>query len=247
MKHVHLLRNRRGFTLMETLLAIALVGVLLSIFLTVFVPAKGMVRQALTRQESERITGVLRAEMSTLRADETAKGTSSSPTQYLTPFDKAFYWMQKSKSPHTAIVIYTYRADTTKGMRADGSYPAIPLAKSIPGKNTQLTTMVCPMDDPLHRDEIKDAVGPVFIVCMTQLEDKGNGDFKLAGTPGVISGANSPDKYCSAPDSDNAWGGAVFYRADFYLMSPPNPARYKNKSWRALGRPLFSANMSFHR
>lgn len=43
MKKVLSFRRFRGFTLMETLLAIALVGVLLSIFLTVFVPARGLV------------------------------------------------------------------------------------------------------------------------------------------------------------------------------------------------------------
>lgn len=246
MKHV---MKRPGFTLMETLLAIALVGVLLSIFLTIFVPARGMVRQALTRQESERITGVLRAEMSTLRADETLSGgaTASSNTQFLTPFDKSFYWLLRSKSPHTSIVIFSYRADTSKGQRADGTYPAIPAAKSVPGKNTQLISLACPMDDPIHKNEIKDAVGPVFLVRMTQLEEKGNGEFKLVKTPGTINGASTPEKFASSPDSDNAWGGVVFYRADFFLMSPPNPARYRGKSWKHLGRPLFSANLSFHR
>ena len=72
MKKMFSIRAGRGFTLMETLLAIALVGVLLSIFLTVFVPARGLVRQALTRQESERITGILRSELSMLRGEERA-------------------------------------------------------------------------------------------------------------------------------------------------------------------------------
>ncbi len=42
-------------------------------------------------------------------------------------------------------------------------------------------------------------------------------------------------------------GGVIFYRADFYHMSPPDPARYRNRSWAKLGRPLFSANLSFRR
>lgn len=248
MKHFFF-RKLRGFTLMETLLAVALVGVLLSIFLTVFVPARGMVRQALTKQESERITGVLRAEMSTLRPNEEAAAgaTKSDAKTFLTPFDKSFHWLMRSKNPSTAIVIYSYRADTSKPLRADGSYPAIPASKSVPGKNSQLVCMACPMNDPLHRNEIKDAVGPVFVVRMTQLEQKAGGEFKPVGSPGVIASAGSPESFVSSPNDKDAWGGVVFYRADFFLMSPPNPARYKNKSWRALGRPLFSANMSFHR
>lgn len=242
------LRSLRGFTLMESLLAIALVGVLLSIFLTVFVPSRGLVRQALTRQESERITGILRAEMSTLRDDEIAKGKNSSDKEYLSTFDKGFYWLQKSKRPSSAIVIFSYRADMSKKPRADGSYPAIPAGKSVPGKNSQLVSIACPMDDPLHRNEISAAVGPVFVVKMTQLERTGNkGEYRLARMPGVINGASTPESYVSRPGEKEAWGGAVFFRADFYLMSPPNPARYRGKTWAKLGRPLFSANLSFHR
>ena len=101
MKNMNILRRLRGFTLMETLLAIALVGVLLSIFLTVFVPARGLVRQALTRQEAERITGILRAELSCLRDDELAdKGAkSSSENKYLSTFDKGFHWLRKTAAP----------------------------------------------------------------------------------------------------------------------------------------------------
>lgn len=249
MKQHPLLSRLRGFTLMETLLAIALVGTLLSIFLTVFVPARGMVQQALTRQEAERITGILRAEMSFLRADEQAPASAnaSSPNSYLSPFDKSFFWLKGSAKPSTSVVIFSYRADLSKTPRADGSFPSVPAAKSVPGKNSQLVTLACPMDDKLHKDDIKDAVGPVFIVRMTQLEEKKGGEFKPAGNPGVIASANGPEAYVSRPGDDRAWGGVIFYRADFFLMSPPNPDRYKGKTWKQLGRPLFSANLSFHR
>lgn len=234
---------------METLLAIALVGVMLSIFLTVFVPARGLVRQALTRQESERITGILRAELNTLRADEYAgKGASdSSENQYKSTFDKGFYWLRKTAQPSKAIVIFSYRADLSKPARADGSFPAVETGKSVPGKDMQLVTIACPMDDPIHRDEIRDAVGPVFLVKMTQLQLKGEGEYRPVANPGVILDANSPEKFVSAPGQAEAWGGVLFCRADFYHMSPPNPARYKGKKWSKLGRPLFSANLSFHR
>lgn len=239
----------RGFTLMETLLAIALVGVLLSIFLTVFVPARGLVRQALTRQESERITGILRAELSTLRADEIAGSNASSSTenQYLSTFDKGFHWLRKTSRPSSAIVVFSYRADLSKPARKDGSYPAVPAGKSVPGKDVQLVSIACPMDDPVHRDDIRDAVGPVFLVKMTQLELKSDGEYRLVNSPGTISQANSPENYVSQAGQRDAWGGVLFCRADFYHMSPPNPARYKGKNWKKLGRPLFSANLSIRR
>ncbi len=243
------MRRLRGFTLMETLLAVALVAVLVSIFLTVFLPARGMVRQALTRQESERITGTLRAEMSTLRGDEIAppQQKQSAIGKYLTPFDKSFFWMMRSKKPSTSVVIFSYRADTSKSPRADGSFPAVPPAKAIPGLNSQIVTIACPMDDATHRKDIKNAVGPVFLVRMTQLIPQGNGEFKLASSPGTIGEASSPGAFVSQVGDRDGWGGVVFFRADFFLMTPPDPARYRNKSWAKLGRPLFSANLSFRR
>lgn len=249
MKETFRLPRFRGFTLMETLLAIALVGTLLSIFLTVFVPARGMVQQALTRQEAERITGILRAEMSFLRGDEQAptSATSSTANSFLSPFDKAFYWLKASTKPSSSIVIFSYRADTSKNALADGTYPSVPAAKSVPGKNSQMMTLACPMDDKLHKDDIANAVGPVFIVRMTELEPGKAGEYKMAKNPGVVANAATPERYVSSPSSDEAWGGVVFYRADFFLMTPPNPARYKGKTWKQLGRPLFSANLSFHR
>ena len=242
-------KRLRGFTLMETLLAIALVGVLLSIFLTVFVPARGLVRQALTRQESERITGILRAELSTLRADEIAGSNASSSTenQYLSTFDKGFHWLRKTSRPSSAIVVFSYRADLSKPARKDGTYPAVPAGKSVPGKDVQLVSIACPMDDPVHRDDIRDAVGPVFLVKMTQLELKSDGEYRLVNSPGTISQATSPENYVSRAGQREAWGGVLFCRADFYHMSPPNPARYKGKNWKKLGRPLFSANLSIRR
>ena len=249
MKKFLSLQRLRGFTLMETLLAIALVGVLLSIFLTVFVPARGLVRQALTRQESERITGILRAELSTLRADEIAGGnaTASSENQYLSTFDKGFHWLRKSARPSSSIVVYSYRADLSKPVRKDGSYPAVPAGKSVPGKDMQLVSIACPMDDPVHRDDIRDAVGPVFLVKMTQLELKADGEYQMVNSPGTVSQATSPERYVSQDGQRDAWGGVLFCRADFYHMSPPNPARYKGKNWKKLGRPLFSANLSIRR
>lgn len=236
-----------GFTLMETLLAVALVGLLVSIFLTVFVPARGIVQQALTKQEAERITGILRAEMDTIRPNEQPKASakSSTPNEYLTTFDKGFYWIRQCKQPKTAIVIFSYVADTTKKPLADGTFP--PATGKAQGKATQLMTVVCPMNDRLHAKHIKSAVGPVFVVKMTQLVLNKQGGYSPVKTPGTIQGANKPEDYVSEENADHQFGGVIFYRADFYLMAPPNPDRYARRTWARMGRPIFSANLSFHR
>lgn len=240
-----------GFTLMETLLAIALVSLLVSIFLTVFVPSRGLIQQALTKQESDRLVSVLNAEINTIRPNERAQGGSTqaaaSPDQYNTTFDKGFYWLLKSTNPDKSIVIFSYRADTTQPMNADGTYPAIPPNTAKPGKDSIITTIACPMDSHIHRKNIPHAVGPVFLVKLTQIEQHNNGTFELSGSPGSIINAGTPEKYFSSENSSWQWGGAIFCRADFYLMYPPNPARYKNRSWSRVGRPIFSANFSFRR
>lgn len=240
--------RRTGFTLMETLLAVALVGMLISIFLTVFVPARGMIQQALTKQESDRAISTLRAELNTVRANErTFDPKGVGPGKYASPFDKGFYWLLSCRRPSTSIVVFSYRANTSSPQRADGTYPPIPFNKSRPGGDTQLISIACPMNSTIHKNDIRHAVGPVFLVKLTQLEQGDDGSYRLASTPGTIAGASSPDKYFSQEAAEVPWGGAIFCRADFYLMSPPNPDRYKNRPWSRLGRPIFSTNISILR
>ena len=248
MKHTPTPRlRRRAFTLMETLLAVAIIGVVLSIVLSVFVPARGLMHKALTKQEADRIVSILRAEINTIRPNEQALSVeTSAPGSYATAFDKGFYWIRASLKPETSIVIFSYRADTSKPRRADGTYPSIPATRSKPGADTQLTTIACPMNSSIHKDDIKNAIGNLFLVKLTQIEETNSSNFKLAKTPGTISGAESPAKYYSRDNADWAWGGAIYCRADFYLMTP-NPARYKNRPWSRVGKPIFSANFSFRR
>ena len=248
MKYDRKIARRRGFTLVETLLALGLVSILISIFLMVFVPSRTMVLDALGRQNAESVTSVLRAEMATLKPGEVAQpgARKSSANRFVTPFDKAFNWLQRSKKPETAVVVFSYRADTSK-KRADGVYPALQGNRNLPGLSTQLVTVACPMDDTRYAKFIPDAVGPVYIVRMTQLVYNGKGGYRLAARPGEIVGASKPDSYVSKEGDGEPWGAAVFYRADFYLMQPKIPARYKGRSWAQLGNPSFSANLSFRR
>ncbi|MBR5213817.1 MAG: type II secretion system protein [Akkermansia sp.] len=232
-----------GFTLMETLLAMALVATLVSIFLVVFVPARGMVQKSLAQQDADRLVGVLKAEIKTVRADERTSGKGSAD-KYSNGFDKGFYWLLKTRSPESAIVIFSYREDLTKAPGPDGTRPAIPARESVPGETSNLVTIACPIDDKVHRKHIRDAVGPVFLVSMTQLEFKG-GEWKPNTNPGVITGGGSPEDYIRNCANRVLGGPCIFYRADFYLLNTPNPNVVKNKKWNKLGRPIFSSVMSF--
>lgn len=234
------LKRPCGFTMMETLLAVALIGMLISVFITVFVPARDMMSQALSKQDSDRLVSILRSEMNTLRPNER---NASDPSG---AFGKGFRWLQSCRNPHSAIVIFSYRADTARPKREDGTYPAIPTNSVKPGRDTQLVTVACPMNSNIHKDDIRYAVGPVYLVKLTQLLPDGDGRYRISNTPGTISGASTADTYFSQ-DKDDPWGGVIFCRADFYLMRPANPARYKGRRWTRVGRPLFSSNLSFRR
>ncbi len=241
-------RSKRAFTLVEALLAIGIVGMLLGIFMTLFVPVKSMLTAALAREESGRIINALTTEMGNLRPNEraAASATRSAKGKYLTSFDKSFFWFLESKRPSTSIAIFSYRADISKRPQADGSYPPVPRGRSVAPENTELITMAAPLNSKLHRNAIRQAVGPVFLVRMTQLVPRGQGEFKLATRPGVLEGGSSPSTYVSS-DEDNPWGGIVNYRADFYRLFPTDPARYTTKSWNDFTQPIFSTNLSFRR
>lgn len=228
---------------METLLALALVATLVSIFLVVFVPARGMVQKSLAQQDAERLIGVLRAEMRTIRNDERTTGKSTE-NQYRTTFDKGFYWLKKTKEPQTAIAIFSYREDLSKNAEPDGTRPPIPARESVPGETSNLITIACPVDDKVHAAHLKDAVGPVYVVRMTQLEFS-RGEWKPVDKAGTVRGYNSPEEFLDKCVSFETGGPTLFYKADFFLLSSANPALLKNKKdWKRLGQPIFSSVMS---
>ncbi len=242
-------QTRRAFTLVEALVAIGIIGMLLGIFMTLFVPVKTMLTAALSRERAEEIITVLRAEMSQLRPNENASSgaSQSAPGQYLTTFDKSFYWLRGSSRPYTSIVIFSYMADISKNRRADGTYPPVPRGKKISPENMDLVTIACPLNSSLHRDSIRLSEGPVYLVRMTQLIEKGNGEYRVAASPGVIANASSPEQFVSDPEDEEAWGGAVLYRAEFFRLFPKDPNRYRTRTWGQFEKPLFEANLSFRR
>ncbi|MBE6416931.1 MAG: hypothetical protein E7033_00530 [Akkermansiaceae bacterium] len=231
-----------GFTLMETLLALALVSTLVSIFLVVFVPARGMVQSALAKQDTDRLVGVLRGEFKTIRNDERTTGKSSA-TKYASAFDKAFYWIKKTGKPESAILIYSYREDLSQKPRKDGTRKPIPAYESIPGETSHLITIACPVDDPIHEDELRDAVGPVYLVRLTMQEYKGD-KWERVSKPGDIAGAGSPAEYLAKCDKNPAGGAALLFVADFFLLQSSDARLLAGKKWSDMGKPIFSANMS---
>lgn len=251
----------KGFTLTETVLAIGVVGVLLVVFVAMFVPARRTVQAALTIQEADRVVKSLTAELNTVRPSERAASSTrvSTKTRYISTFDKAFYWMQNTARPETTILIYNYRGDLTKPLREDGTYQPVADNSGVPGVGTVLIPACTLVTNRSRWEDFKATVGPVFAVRMTQLvvEQRGTrSQYMLNAKPGVICNPydyrrviNKPEDYVYDPANKRypSWGAEVMYCAEFFQLNAPSPERMAGMRWEQLKNPVFTRNLVFRR
>lgn len=268
------MKKKSGFTLAETVLALAVVGLLLTGFIAIFMPARKSIQGALAIQEADRLTLALKAELDTLRAgDEQQKYTSA--------FDKAFDWMRKTDQANRSILIYNYRGDLKKTTRSDGSLqPYTKGPNFIPGDDTMVTTAVILAEQDRQRieEDSEAIVGPVFVIRMTQLVWKENtttgtlsgrsmarrgqsfgesgGKYVLSTRPGTIANPysetqliNDPKRYVYNPSnkSEMPWGAEVLYYAEFFQLPALQKNAVRNLKYENLRQPLFSRCLSFRR
>src|SRR6478752_5408478 len=129
MKHTRISRHR-GFTLIETVIAIGVLAVLITGFMVVFAPAAEGIRKSISVQQADRLASTLEQELVNLRKGE------ESGTSIATGFDKAYTLiegsMKKSKSAEL-IFVYQYRGDLKKDLRSDGTYE--PYANASAGRS----------------------------------------------------------------------------------------------------------------
>ncbi len=260
--------HSKGFTLTEVVLAIGVVAVLIVVFMAMFIPARRTVQSALSTREADSIAHALTAELSLLRNTErAASGASkSNKSRYISSFDKAFYWMQNTKTPATTILVYAYRADLTKGVRRDGTYhPWLSDESSIPGENSAVVRGVCLASDKTRYEDFQALVGPVFAVRMTQIvvdriKDSRDNEYgyTLAPQPGVIYNPyvrgrviKDPSMYVYSDEKSGGanlpWGAEVQFYAEFFQLPSSDPEILQNMTWQKLRRPVFSRDMVFRR
>lgn len=264
------MKKRKGFTLAETVMAMAVVGLLMTTFMMVLVPSRNSINSSIAIQEADRLTSALTAELAVLRDTERQK--------YNTAFEKAFDWMQKTKAANTSILVYNYRGDLSQTARQDGSLKPYKGGRNYePGADTMVTTAVILAEQDRQRIE-EDApaiVGPVFVVRMTQLvwdsQSRGRssanmragtqyggrgGRYILADRPGTIANPYQPSElkgnaqsYMYDPDNANEtpWGAEVLYMAEFFQLPVLQSNAIRNLTYEKLKRPLFTRNLSFRR
>ncbi len=196
---------------METVIAILVLAVLLTGFLTVFTPAAQGIRRSISTQQADRLNATLQRDMSTLREGETITGVT-------TGFDKAFTWIQKGNAPATAIFVYQYRGDKSQTPRTDGTLKPMGRIEGKPGIDYVTQTAARRVDDPAlfgtstNPGDLDALVGPLFYIIPTQLVYVGNE--LVLGALGEIK--NSDGTVAAAPT--NYTDAVITFSAAFHMV-----------------------------
>ncbi len=237
----------RGFTLLETVIAIGVLAVLLTGFLIVFTPAAGGIRRSISSQQADRLTTTLERELVTLReADQSISSSSSDPTG----FDKAFDWIKKSGNiPDNALFVYQYRGSSSQN-RSDGTPQPLATTKDqITGKDFTVVSMARRKNDASFIQDLAAIEGSVYLVkCKQLVFDNNTGELK-PGEPGVIT---DPANIGNTSDSADDYPEAIIaFSAQFYIMPSKDENFYSgsvfDKKFENFKASIFTRNLVVRR
>ncbi len=241
--------RHRGFTLLETVIAIGVLAVLITGFLVVFTPAADGIRRSISGQQLNRLTTTLEKEMITLRdGDQSILSTSSSSN--LTGFDKAFEWIKDSGTKaDNAIFVYNYRGSTSR-LRTDGTpEPEVLLSEKTSGKDFTVVSMARRKNDPKFLEDLAATEGAIYLVkCKQLVFDTTSGQLK----PGDFGTITDPKKPSTGESSAQTFKEAVIaFSADFYIMQSKDRNFYSgsvfDSKFENFKNPVFSRNLAVSR
>ncbi|MBK1826969.1 type IV pilus modification PilV family protein [Haloferula rosea] len=233
------MRTNRGFTLMETVIAIGVLAVLLTAFLAVFAPAAQGIRKAISVQEADRLAYTLERELVTLRSGDS--------DDYKTGFEKAYEWIIDSNDSSKALLIYQYRGDPNS-LRSDGTMEPY-TGNGVAGQDFIVQPVVRPKDSTELEDDLKAIEGRVYTVQMTQLVF--NGGQLAKGTAGEIVDPTPGDGDSGGGSGVDGYPEAVIaFAAEFYAV-PNSSYSYIttkiNAATFANAKPIFTRNLAVRR
>jgi prepilin-type N-terminal cleavage/methylation domain-containing protein len=236
------LRLRRGFTLMETVIAIGVLALLLTAFLAVFGPATTGLRKAISVQEADRLSAALERELVTLRP---GTGNSSNIT---TGFAKAYEWIKAAPDAGNAILLYQYRGDPSQ-LRADGTMEPYTENGGVAGKDFIVQPAVRQRGDSLLLEDLAALDGRIFTVKLTQLVFSGGQ--LTRGEAGKITDPTPDDgDPAGAADSNGYPEAVIAFAAEFFIVpnSAPDYVKPGGKFNPAnLTKPIFTRNLAVRR
>lgn len=239
----HSTSKKRGFTLLETVIAIGVLAVLLTGFMVVFAPAAEGIRKSINVQQADRMASSLEQELVTLRVGEETADIK-------TGFSKSFDWIKKSNTATDALFAYQYRGKVSV-LRTDGTREPEPsLSGKTPGQDYVVVPMVRRRSDPKFLEDLEAIEGSVYLVKCTQLVFDITAKQLKAGTAGMII---DPKGTAAAPvATPDAYPEAVIaFTSEFYLM-PAKSASYLTGTafttkFPTLKSPVFSRNLAVRR
>jgi len=233
-------RNRRGFTLIETVIAIGVLAVLLTGFIIVFTPAADGIRKTISTQQADRLTSALEQELVTLRG-------STETTEFKTGFNKAYTFIKESNAADEALLVYQYRGDLEAERRNDGSLEPKPsIDGKLPGEDYLVVPMARRLSDAIFIEDLAAVEGPVYLVKPTQLIYDANQ--LVLGEPGQIK---NPKDGSAAATADAYAEAVIAFAAEFHPM-PTNAAGYFKgpefaKKFTKAKTPVFTRNLAVRR
>jgi prepilin-type N-terminal cleavage/methylation domain-containing protein len=250
---------QRGFTLLETVIAIGVLAVLLTGFMIVFAPAAAGIRKSINVQEADRLTSTLEQELVTLR-----EGQKTADIR--TGFDKAFFTIKDSTGPLTggsdsgnsekAVLVYQYRGNLSN-IRPDGTpAPVTEIRDKVPGRDYVVQSMMRTRGDSTFLEDIKALEGSIYVVKCVQLVFSGDGlqpatergkifnpKPKVGEDPNYKAGPfDKPDDYPEAVIAFTADFYSLPSRAESFFTSPGFDKAFKSGK-----SPVFSRNLAVRR
>jgi prepilin-type N-terminal cleavage/methylation domain-containing protein len=237
---LHTIR-RRGFTLLETVIAIGVLAVLLTGFMVVFAPAAAGIKRAINVQEADRLASTVEQELVTLRG-------STQTTEFKTGFGKAFKLIEKSTaSANDALLVYQYRGSMSSLRSDDTPAPVANVQGKLPGKDYKVQTMVRRKSDAEFANDLTAIEGGVYMVKCTQLIFSG-GELK-PGTPGKIADPKKADTPVTGPDDYPE--AVIAFSADFHSVPTKAKGYFDggkfSEFFTKAKNPVFTRNLAVRR
>lgn len=223
---------------METVIAIAVLAVLLTAFIAVFAPAAKGIRKSISMQEADRLTHTLKEELTTLRGAEAQT--------FSTGFDKAFNWIEGAGpgAGSDPLFIYQYRGDVDANPRTDGTLEPYTASSGVAGQDYTVQSVVRRRSDAAIWEEDLEALeGGVYAVVLTQLVfDNGT---LVRGDAGKVNDPNGVVDVTSAEDYPEA---VIALAADFFVLKSTSITYIQNQfDVENLETPVFSRNIAIRR
>ncbi len=218
----------RGFTLIETVVAIGVLAVLLTGFVVVFAPAAEGVKKSINVEEADRLASTLEQELVTSRAGDPTPG-----------FNKAFQWIKASNTAGTALLAYQYRGSLSNTRPDDGTPVPVPdAAGNIAGEDYAVISMVR-RNDAKFLEDLPAVVGGIYVVKCNQLTFnagalKPRSDGKIYDSKGGVESANVDEH----PEA------IIPFAADFYPLTGKSAANFGasfTTRFNKLGNPVLPA------